>query len=63
MLQFSTVEDTEEILRLEKHSLNDEIEATNNMEYHSGRRTMLGDALTRVNKKVCGRYLYFSCFK
>ena len=60
MLQFSTEKDTEEILRLEKHSLNDEIEAIKNMEYHSGRRTMLGDALTRVNKKVCGRYLYFS---
>ena len=54
LLQFSTVKDTEEIIRLEKYSYNDLIEAIEKMEYHAGRRTMLGHALNEVNRKVCG---------
>ena len=52
MMQFSTVENTETILGLQKHSLNEELESIENMEYHSGRRTMLGDALSQINDKV-----------
>ena len=54
MMQFSTVEKTEKIMVLQKHSLNEEIKSIENMEYHSGRRTMLGDALSQVNDEVCG---------
>jgi hypothetical protein len=52
MMQFSTVENTETILGLQKHSLNEELQSIENMEYHAGSRTMLGDALNRVNHKV-----------
>lgn len=58
MLQFSTVEKTEEILDLEKHSLAEELYIIENMEYHSGRRTMLGYALNRVNDEVCVLLIY-----
>ena len=52
MMEFSTVEDTEKILGLQKHSLNEELESIENMEYHAGSKTMLGDALSQVNDKV-----------
>ncbi len=54
MMQFSTIEKTEETLPLQKHSLNEELESIENMDYHSGRRTMLGDALSQVNDEVRG---------
>ena len=58
MMQFSTAEKTEDILRLQKHSLNEEREAIKNMKYHAGRRTMLGGALAQVNKQVRCRSIY-----
>lgn len=62
MMQFSTTEKREDILRLEKHSLNEELEAIKNLKYHAGRRTMLGDALGQVNKQVRGRFRFYLRF-
>ena len=57
-MQFSTIKKTEDLLKLEKHSLNEEREAIENMNYHAGRRTMLGSALAQVNKEVRAPFLH-----
>lgn len=63
MMQFSTIEKREEILALRKHSLNEELQSIKNMEYHSGRRTMLGNALRQVNNEVnCPKCFYWLDF-
>ncbi|XP_028413996.1 collagen alpha-1(XIV) chain-like [Dendronephthya gigantea] len=51
-MQFSTVEKTEHLFQLQKHTLPEELNAIINMQYHSGRNTMLGDALSQINNEV-----------
>lgn len=51
-MQFSMMKKFQEVFPLEKHSFNEEIKALDEMEFHAGGTTMLGDALERVEQNV-----------
>ncbi|XP_028404923.1 cartilage matrix protein-like [Dendronephthya gigantea] len=50
--QFSQVDKTEFLLNLDKYSAEEQMRVVDTMKYQMGRRTMTGDALTRVANKV-----------
>ena len=52
-MQFSEIEKTELMLELDRHTLRTELDVMQTVRYQSGQKTMLGNALERVNNEVC----------
>ena len=58
LMQFSEIEKTELMLELDRHTLRTELDAMQTVHYQSGQKTMLGNALERVNNEVCYRFTH-----
>lgn len=52
LTQFSEVGKTKQMFKLEKHSLETEQMFVENMRYQSGKKTMLGNAISSINNTV-----------
>ena len=62
LLQFSQVHKTEILLELDNYPLGTQMKLVDKMKYQSGRKTMTGDALTRVRNSVSLGSFFVSCF-